>query len=183
MGVYVMKNKTIIGAILVIFILSGSILAQEIEQKTEFPYLTLRQKWQRATNDLNLFIIAGISYVKSQGKPVTDFGKYLGELFAPNWEEVKGKGVLGFVEGIYKNWQVLRGFKLRLLSITKTSIEAKIQDIGEASLETWIESGITKEDYFRFYGQLMVTITDYLGLEYKQEVEEDWIYFTVTEKK
>ena len=178
-----MKNKAIVGAILVIFILSGSILAQEIEQKTEFPYLTLRQKWQRATNDLNLFIIAGISYVKSQGKPVADFGKYLGELFAPNWEEVKGKGVWGFVEGIYRNWQVLRGFNMRLLSITKTSIEAKIQDIGEASLETWTESGVTKEDYFRFYGQLMVTITDYLGLEYKQEVEEDWIYFTVTEKK
>ena len=178
-----MKNKTIIGAILVIFILSGSILAQEIEQKTQFPYLTLKQKWQRAKNNLDLFMIAGISYVKSQGKPVADFGKYLGELFAPNWEEAKGKGVWGFVEGIYRNWQVLRGFNLRLQYVSKTSIEAKIQGIGEASLKTWTESGVTKEDYFRFYGQLMVTITDYLGLEYKQEVEEDWIYFTVTEKK
>ena len=133
-------------------------------------------------NDLNLFIIAGISYVKSQGKPVTDFGKYLGELFAPSWEEAKGRGAWGFVEGICKNWQIFRGFNIQLQYASKTTIEAKIKGIGESSLETWTEAGVMKEDYFHFYEQLMVTITDYLGLEYKQEVEEDWICFTVTEK-
>jgi len=178
-----MRNKTIVGTILVVFIISGSIFAQEKEQKIELPQLTLEQKWDRAIYNLTSFWIAGIAYAKSQGKTAADFGKYVGELFAPEWEGAKGKGVQRFIQGMCWNWQIFKDFKMEILSESKTSFEAKIKGFAEGAVKAWTEPGVTIEDYFRCYEQLMVAITDYLGLEYKQKVEGDWIYFTVTEKK
>jgi hypothetical protein len=33
------------------------------------------------------------------------------------------------------------------------------------------------------WGKLWETVADHVGFKYEQKVEEDWIYFTVTEKK
>ena len=159
-----MKNKTIVGAILVIFILSGAILAQEKEeQKIELPKLTIEQKWGHAMYNLNSFMIASIAYAKSQGKTAADFGKYVGELFASSWEGVKGLNQ--FIQAMYRNWQMWKNFEIEILSESETSFEAKIKGIGEATVKEWKEPGITAEDYFSFYEQLMVAITYYLNLE------------------
>ena len=64
-----MRKKTIVGTILVIFILSGSIFAQEKEgQKIELPQLTLEQKWGRSVMNLTVMTIASIAYAKSNGE-------------------------------------------------------------------------------------------------------------------
>jgi hypothetical protein len=41
---------------------------------------------------------------------------------------------------------------------------------------------ITVDEYIRFFDKKWVVIADYMGLEYNQQVEGDWVIFTVTEK-
>jgi hypothetical protein len=43
--------------------------------------------------------------------------------------------------------------------------------------------GVTVEEYASYLGKFSERLADYVGLEYKQILDRDWIVFTVTEKK
>lgn len=176
-----MRNKTIIGTILIIFLFSSTIIAQEKKQKVEVPQLTIEQKWKRAIYNATSILIASIAYAKSQGKSPSHCGKYMGELFATGWGEVNG--VTGFIEAMHWNWQMWEDFQIEVLEESENFYKAKIKGIGEKYVTGWPEAGVTLNEYYNCMGQLMNQITKSLGLEYKQKVEGDWIVFTVKEKK
>lgn len=176
-----MRNKAIAGMILVLFLFSGTIIAQEKKQKVEAPQLTVEQKWKRAMYNLTMIFIASIAYAKSQGKSPSHYGNYMGELFATSWEGVKG--VTEFIEAMHWNWQMWEDFQIEVLEESENFYKAKIKGIGEKYVTKWSEAGVTLNEYYDCWEQLMMPITNYLGLEYKQKVEGDWMVFTVTEKK
>ncbi len=176
-----MRNKTIIGTILIIFLFSSTIIAQEKKQKVEAPQLTVEQKWKRAIYNATSILIASIAYAKSQGKSPSQCGKYMGELFATSWGEVKG--VTGFIEAMHWNWQMWEDFQIEVLEESENFYKAKIKGIGEKYITEGSEAGVTINEYYDCWEQVIMPITNYLGLEYKQKVEGDWIVFTVTEKK
>jgi len=72
---------------------------------------------------------------------------------------------------------------MEILNETETMFKAKIKGIAEDYVKKWPGSGVTVEEYLGFFEQLLLQITKYLGLEYKQRIEGDWIVFTVSEKK
>ncbi|HDZ25968.1 hypothetical protein LCGC14_0447590 [marine sediment metagenome] len=176
-----MKNRIIVGTILFAFLLSGTVFAQEKKQKVEAPQLTVEQKWKRAMSNLNAIFIASIAYAKSQGKSPSHYGKYMGELFATSWEGVKG--VTDFIEAMHWNWQMWEDFQIEVLEESENFYKAKIKGIGEKYITEGSEAGVTLNEYYDCWEQLMMPITNYLGLEYKQKIEGDWIVFTVKEKK
>jgi hypothetical protein len=179
-----MRNKTILRAILVVFIFSGTMFAQEMEKKKiELPKLTLEQKWNRAELNFMSTIVGSIGYIKSLGKTAGDYGKALGEFVAPSWKGGIGKGVSYFIQGMYRNWQIFKNFQMEILDESESSFKAKIKGVGESYIESGSEIGATKDDLYDCWNGVLKEIADYLGLIYEQKIEGDWIVFTVTEKK
>jgi hypothetical protein len=81
------------------------------------------------------------------------------------------------------NWQIWADFQIEVLEESEDFYKAKIKGIGEKYVTEWSEAGVTLNEYYDCWEQLMMSITNYLSLEYKQKVEGDWIVFTVKEKK
>jgi len=181
-----MGNKIIIKILLIVFIFSVSIYAQEkkeqTEQKIELPKLYLEQKLDRAVMNLSAIITGGIAFAKSVGKTPEDYGKFIGEVFAPGWEGIKGKGISGFIENMYKNFQTDKNCKWEILSESDKSVRVKMNRFGDATVKAYAETGVTTEEYDLCMGKIMEVITNYLGFDFKQELKEDWIIFTVSER-
>ena len=178
-----MKNKTIVGLLIFVFISSVPINAQEKEeQKTELPKLFLEQKFDRAAWFVCLQTCVGIAYAKSIGKPAEDFSKFAGKLYAPGWEARKGKGVGALIQGTHRNALALNS-DLEILSESEKSITARLarswlKYFGEDRLIY----GVSVEEYETWLKEANLAIAEYLGLEWKQKIDGDWIVITVTEK-
>jgi hypothetical protein len=179
-----MKSKAFVGTILVVFVLSFSIFAQEKEkQSIELPQLYLEQKLDRSVTNTTARDIVGIAYAKSMGKTPEDYGKFMGERTAFFWADIKGKGPGPFVQYWYRFLQTDRSSKMEILSVSKTSVKAKMTVYGVTHIKAFADLGVTVEEYASYLGKFSEMLADYVGLEYKQKLEGDWIVFTVTEKK
>ncbi len=147
--------------------------------------LTVEQKWETAEENLIYFIVCGITYAKAHGQTVEDFGGWAGQVAAPLWEEEKSQdlGSLGLVEGISHDMQQYKGFELEIIEESESSIRARMKNFGENVIRQQTKYGISVEEYIRFFDQKWRVIADFLGLAYKQEVEGDWVVFSVTINK
>jgi len=148
----------------------------------ELPRLTLQQKWETAESNLIYFIVCGISYAKSRGQTAEDFGTWAGQVAAPSWEEDKSRGPRGLVEGISYNKQQFHDFEMEILDESETGICARMKGFGENLIRKRPRHEVSVDEYIRFFDKKWVAIADYMGLEYKQHVEDDWVVFTVTKK-
>ena len=88
-----------------------------------------------------------------------------------------------FIENMHWNWQIWEDFQIETLEESKDFYKAKMKGAGEKYITEWTDPGITTNEFYDCLGQMMKQIAESLGLEYKQEVEGDWIVFTVTAKK
>ena len=115
----ILRNKMIIGIIFLIISLPGSLLPQDnrgqAEQGIVLPVLKQKGRMNRAIGNLKSFTLTGIAYAKSLGKTPEDYGKFVGELYAPFWTVRKGSAEQ-IVRGIYFNRQMNRNFKLEILN-------------------------------------------------------------------
>ena len=181
-----MKNKIVALFILFVLLFFISINAQEKEKQTEqkitLPQLYLEQKLDQTVMNFCLALSFSAAYVKTLGKTPEDLGKFIGEAVTPGWKEVKGKGIAPFINGMYINLHADKNFKMEILEESKTSVKARMNRMGEAVVKAYSETGVTLEEYDRCFGKTWETIANYLGLDYKQNVEGEWIVFTVTEK-
>jgi len=181
-----MENRIIVNMFLIVFIFSVSIFAQEkkeqTEQKIELPKLYLEQKLDRAVMNFSALFTGSIAYAKSIGKTPEDYGKFIGEVFAPGWEEIKGKPISEFIEIMYMNFQMDKNCKWEILNESDKSVKVKTNRLGDATVKAFAETGVTTEEYDRCMGKTMEVITNYLGFNFKQELKEDWIIFTVSER-
>jgi hypothetical protein len=150
--------------------------------KIELPQLTLQQKWETAESNLVYFIVCGISYAKSRGQTAKDFGTWAGQVAEPFWDEEKSKGPRGLVEGISSNKQQFQGFEMEILDESEISIRARMKCFGENLIRKHFQYKISVDEYIQFFDKKWVAIADYMGLEYKQQIEGDWLVFTVTKK-
>jgi hypothetical protein len=177
-------KRIVIAVCVVVFILSFSILAQEKkEQSIELPQLNLEQKLDRSVRNTISRDIVSIAFAKSMGKTPEDYGKFIGGLTAFFWADIKGKGPVPFVQYWYRFLQTDRYSKMEILSVSKTSVKAKMTVYGETYIRALADLGVTIDEYASYYGKYTEILADSLGLEYKQKLEGDWIVFTVTEKK
>ena len=178
-----MKRIAIVVCV-VVFVLSLSILAQEKgEQSIELPQLNLEQKLDRSVKNTTSRDIVSIAFAKSMGKTPEDYGKFIGGLTSFFWADIKGKGPVPFVQYWYRFLQTDRFSKMEILSVSKTSVKAKMTVYGETHIKALADLGVTVEEYARYYGKYAEILADSLGLEYQQKLEGDWIVFTVTEQK
>jgi hypothetical protein len=149
----------------------------------ELPRLTIQQKWVKAESNLIYFIVCGITYAKAHGETAEDFGTWTGKIASPYWEEEKNQGPRGLVQGIAYNKQQFQNFDIEILNETRVAIRARMKGFGEDLIRRRSEHEITVDEYIQFFNKKWIVIADYMGLEYNQQVEGDWVIFTVTVKK
>lgn len=179
-----MTSKAIVWTIPVAFVLSFSMLGQEKEkQSIEFPQLYLEQKLDRSVMNTVGREVGGIAYAKSMGKTPEDYGKFMGERLAFFWADIKGKGPVPFVQYLNRFLQTDRSATMEILSVSKTSVKAKMTVYGATHIKAFADLGVTVEEYTRYYGKWFEVLADYVGLEYKQALEGGWTVFTATERK
>jgi len=175
-----MRNKVILGAILIIFILASYSLTQE---KIEIPERTLEWKLNRASRHMDLYICTAIAYAKSLGKTAEDYGKFVGEKFAPSWEGAKGQGVAPVIRTWSGHWQIYENGKFEIVSESETSVTAKMNRPYSAYFKDGDLFGVTMNDYETFLERIGMAIANYLGLKYEQKVEGDNLIATISEQK
>jgi hypothetical protein len=139
----------------------------------------MRGRMNRAIGNLKSFTLTGIAYAKSLGKTPEDYGKFVGELYAPFWT-IRKRSPEQIVKGIYFNRQMNRNFQLEILSESETIVKARWKEWLNLKDNTGM--GITGEEYALFLGKIYETISDHLELEWQQEFVDDWLVFTVTKK-
>jgi hypothetical protein len=179
-----MKRKAIVWTILAVFVLSFSVLAQEKEkQNIELPQLNLEQKLDRSVKNTTGRDVVGIAYAKSMGKTPEDYGEFMGKQMACFWVDIKGKGPVPFVQYWYRFLQTDRSSKMEIVSVSETLVKGKMTVYGVTHLKAFADVGVTVEEYVRYLGKFSEMLADYVGLEYKQTREGDWIVFTVTQNR
>ena len=183
-----MKAIHLVTMVVAFLLLStNGIQAQTTDSKPDhgiqLPQLSLEQKLDRSSRNTSSREIVAIAYAKSLGKTPEDFGKFIGEKTAFFWADIKGKGVVPFVQYWYRFLQTDKNSKMEIINVSEKAVKAKMTVYGETNLKSYSDLGVTLEEYAGFYGNYAETLADYLGLEYKQKFEEGWIVFTVTEKK
>jgi hypothetical protein len=71
---------------------------------------------------------------------------------------------------------------MEILDETETRICAKIKGFGEGSIHKRPRHEVSVDDYIRFFDKKWTAIAEYMGLEYRQYEEGDWVILTVTKK-
>lgn len=176
----VMKAKPVMSAILVVLLLCSSRLTRGGEGQTvDLPQLTLEQKLDRSVRNTVGREVVGIAYAKSMGKTAEDFGEFMGRQTAFFWADIKEKGPVPFVQYWYRFLQTDRSSSMEIVSVTHTSVTARMSVYGVASVRALERLGVTVEEYARYLGKMSELLADYVGLDYSQELEGDWIVFTV----
>jgi hypothetical protein len=174
-------NRKDIGyMILVVFAFSGFLMAQEdTSQKIELPTMTPEYKLNRALiNQVGNFM-HGIAYAKAKGDSPEDFATFGLNVWGSWW---KDGDFTYYVRKWFRIFSIDENFKMEILSETEDKIDLKMNIFGERYIETYTESGVTKEEYIRYLVALLSSMAKFMGLEHEQKIEDDWIYLSIVKK-
>ena len=174
-----MNRKTIGYMLVFVSLFSGFLMAQDTGQKIELPTLTMEYKLNRAIiNQVGSFM-HGIAYAKTKGDSTEDFAAYGLKCWGSWW---KDEDVTYYVRKWFRIFSTDENFKMEILSETEDKIDLKMNIFGERYIETYAESGVTKEEYIRFLGALMSSMADHMDFEHSLRIEDDWIYLSIVKK-
>jgi len=174
------NKKTIGCTILVVSLFSGFLIAQEEKsQKIELPKMTLEYKLNRALiNQVGNFM-HGIAYAKAKGDSPEDFAAYGLKCWGSWW---KDEDYIYYVRKWYRIFSTDGNFKMEISRETENKVELRMNIFGERYIETYSESGVTREEYIRYMGALLSSMAKFMGLEHEQKIEDDWIYLSIVTK-
>ena len=176
-----MKNKAVFCLVTTVFLFSGLLIVQEEEwQKLELPQRTLEYKLDRALLNQLSFKILGIAYAKTEGTSPEDFAAYGLKCWGSWW---KDRDYSYFVRKWHNVFSTDTDFEMEILNETEEVIGFKMNIFGERYIDTYAESGVTKEEYLRFLGALLSSMAGHMGFEHKLKIEDDWIYLSVEKRK
>ncbi len=176
-----MKYKIFLGIFLTILILSSIVLSQEQTKQTiDLPQKTLEYKVERGVINTLSWIYAGITYAKSKGDTPEDIARYGLKAWGSYWDDLDIKA---YVQKWHRIFSTDFHFKMEILSATENSVEAKMTIFARRCAETFAVSGVTEDEYIRFICTSISSMAQYLGWDYKQKLEGEWLYFTVSEKE
>lgn len=170
-----MKNS--IFFIAALFLTTG-LCAQEI---FNVPEVSIEQKYQNMTGQLEAIIIVGINQAKTQGLTATEYGMFFGDQFKHSWN--KDAGFEGFVKGMLYNMSCFLsdpGIEITINTAEKVKFKSRLLGPGIKKNEPVYE--VTHKEYMDFLKATMSTIGDYLGCKSEISYDEEWMYFTCSKK-
>lgn len=134
------------------------------------------KRFRRAKYHLYLFMIEGISQAKANGLSPEQYGKQMGERFAPGWN--KDEGTKGFVKGYLVNLQAISD-NVEVLELDSTILKARIDLLPK---DVYTED-VTEDDFLQYMNSMSVVIGDYLWSNVHLKREGDYIFVTIDQKK
>ncbi len=123
---------------------------------------------QRSMENANGFVLGSIAYLKDRGQSVEDWATFLGQRFAPIWQDLKGQGARAAMEQIALN-TVSLGATLHSLSGNESQAEAVIGDWPPPEFAQLL--GISEADS-EALGRIFAPISESLGLQYDYQLQD-----------
>jgi hypothetical protein len=171
--------------ILIIFVgvTLGTSLISKQEADTELPKYTPEQRWNRASFSVTLSFVTGIAYAKSKGQSAEEYGEYCAKLYTPSWGE-PNSGTLNVIRGMNLNYMAWTESEFEITEssdefVTGRSNRPYVKYFGDdKSLY-----GVTVEEFEKCFSVFNNRLADYLGLKYKDEVKDGWLYMTFSKIK
>ncbi len=145
------------------------------------PQLTNDQKWNRLQAVWAMWIMGSAAQMKALGKAPTDYGRFVGHLFASGWDA--NLTPAGLLQGWYRNASMFRTTKFQVLQVSDSVASARatrpwaailgaVQDVG----------GITPAELDDVLAGAMQQIADEHGLKFEQVRDGDDYIITVRRK-
>jgi hypothetical protein len=175
--------KKLIVLIALVGLALGSPLTSQQQADTELPNYTPEQRWERASSQLTWSIVAAIAYAKSMGQSAEQLGEYYAKLFLPTWGE-PGSGTLNVIRGVHLNFLQWTKSEFEItessdVSVTGRSNRPWARYFGEEKSAY----GVTPEDFDTTFMAFHNLLAEHLGLEFKCEIKDGWLYMTFSLKK
>ena len=173
--------KKLFMVIPLVFLLCFTFGGQQTE--TELPTYTPEQCWERTSSQLTVSFVGAIAYAKSLEQSAEQYGEYLAKLFAPSWGE-QGSGTLNIIRGVHRNFMMWTESEFEIIESSDVSITARSnRPWAKYFGENKTLYGVTLEEFETCFGVFNRLVAEYLGLGYKDEVKEGWLYMTFSIKK
>jgi hypothetical protein len=146
------------------------------------PTRTCEQKYSRVKSEAYSFFKSGVNFAKSQGVTPFNYGIYVGNLYAPNWNPEIGFD--GFVKSAILTWESLRAEQDDKIIITEKQDGSVLMEFpknaiikyfaGEKPIATFEEvidffRGLMKPIADKYNGSVTITITEtFLAFNFKK---------------
>jgi hypothetical protein len=171
--------------ILIIFIgvtLASSLISLQLTD-TELPKYTPEQRWKRASYSFGLAFVTGIAYAKSMSQSAEQYGEYCAKLITSGLGE-PNSGSLSIIYGMNYNYMAWTESEFE---ITESSDESVTGRSNRPYVRYFVEDqswyGVTVEEFEQCFSVINHRLADYLGLKFKDEVKDGWLYLTFSKIK
>jgi len=168
--------------VLLSFAFGAHFIAQQ-QTQTDMPTYTPEQRWARAASQITVSMVAAISYAKSMGQTAEQFGEYCVKLFAPGWG-APDSGTLNIIRGVRRNFLMWTDSEFEITESSDKSVTARSNRPWSRYFgdnETWY--GVTLGEFESCLHVFNVRLAEHLGLGYKDEIKNGWLYMTFSIEK
>lgn len=150
----------------------------------ELPDLTPGQKQERAVMNSISYMMMGIAYAKQLGKTPEEYAKFCAKITAPLYQRMKGQKPLTLLKRIVAVHQADKSFTIVVLDTSTSLVKARMPLYGLEYIKRTADfGGVTVEDCYSFYNSFMEYFCDLLGYEYRYNLQDELIDFTILLKE
>ena len=179
-----MTRRAIVAIIVLLAALHPSPAAQEVRQQGKtitFPTFTADQNWARASVLMNAEAVGGFAFAKTRGVSAEEYGRVVGDLFAPGWGQRDGGSAIRYARGIQNNLRAMTGTSVEVLAVSDTLVSMRATRGWRAYFgPSQAVFGVTLDEYETIQGTFQDRVARYLGLRYAQRVEGDYVVMTIS---
>jgi hypothetical protein len=153
------------------------------QEKFTVPDISPSEKHNRTNYQFWVMHAAGINFAKEQGISPYDYGKHIGNLFAPSWN--KEAGFEGFVNGLIYNWENFKSDEDGPMTIKENENGSVTIVYPIKAWKKYLPDGNSLASFQESMESLRgigEPIADYLGCTIILEIGQESILFTIDKK-
>lgn len=162
------------------FIIMAVLLSIASSAQTLFsvPEVTDLQKIEIAKGLCYNNIIVAISYAKSQGKTLEDYGRYCAELIIPFYKEM---GFDAFVKDQLYSWSAMTG-NTAILSQSENKILFRISQINPALENQGQIWNVSFTEMMKWLEMIYAIPCETIGISYSMNITDQGVEITIAKK-
>jgi ketosteroid isomerase-like protein len=143
---------------------------------------SISPKYDASEENYRALFAASINFAKSKKVTPAELGKYIGKLHAEGWQPDSEDHLQYFMSGYNWNMDLFKYSQVEIVEQSDSFVKAKtkLDWTGFATEEDWY--GVNSAQMNDWLEQVWIAIANHLDLIYTQEIDGDWIFFTVTKK-
>jgi hypothetical protein len=164
-------------------VLGGPLLAQQgVKQGgISVPAYPDQQRWGRASFLLVSTHVAGIAAAKARGQTAEEYGRFVGDLFAPGWGAPNTGSAIRVARGWLNNAMASTGSEAAITSASDTAATVRYRRVHVAVFGAQrVSYGVTLDEYDRSFAAFAERIGAHLGVRIQPRIDGDWDEVNIT---